>query len=107
MQPFERDSIQSIIGDSRIADDIRAQLPFLSVVDRTRGGETHTTRFAVSPEAPAVIPGDAEIGADLDVDAYGTVSAYLTISDGHVTSLVFEAVDPHWAEHPRILGVVS
>lgn len=107
MQPFERDSIQFMIGESRIAADVRAQLPYVSVVERMRHPDSHTTTFAVDDAAPSIIPHDVDVSADLDVDAYGTVSACLSISNGRVTSLLFDATEPHWPAHPRILGVVA
>ncbi len=106
MHPFERSAIDFIIGNSLIAGDVRAQLEYLTVADRTRDRDELTTRFAVAAGAPIVIPRDASMAADLDVDAYGEVTAYITIEEGRLTELVFEASGAHWPEHPRILGLV-
>jgi hypothetical protein len=88
MQPFERAAIEFIIGNSLIAGDVRAQLESVSVVDRTRDRYALTTHFVVA------------------ADAYGEVTAYISIEEGHLTELVFEVYGPHWPERPRILGLV-
>ena len=106
MHDFERYAIEFMIGDGVIAPDVRRQLAYTTVSRRTRDPDQWVTHLAVDPAAPRISPSDAEISADLDVDAYGTMTASLTISDGHLAALAFEMPGLHWPERPRILGLV-
>ncbi|MEP6495923.1 MAG: hypothetical protein ABJF01_24800 [bacterium] len=105
MHPFERDAIEIMIGSGGFAPDIWRQLEHATVVRRARDAEAHVAYFDVGPVAPTVVPSHIEMAADLDVDAYGTVTACLAIVNGRLASLSFEMPGPHWPEHPRVLGL--
>lgn len=104
MHRFERDAIDVIVGNGIIASDVRRQLANAVVTRREHGGDV-VAYFGVDAAAPAIVPHETELSADLDVDAYGTVTASLTILGGRLMSLAFEAPAAHWPEHPRILGL--
>lgn len=105
MHKFERDAIDVIVGNGVIAPQVRSQLALAVVTRRAHDAHARVAYFDVDLTAPAIVPHEAELSADLDVDAYGTVEASLTISQGRLVSLDFAAPAPHWPEHPRILGL--
>ena len=105
MHRFERDAIEFILGNDILAPVIRSQLEYAVVRERVAESDAVTTHFDVADHAPRIVPGDLEIDEDLDVDAYGVISARIAITNGRLSSLSFSTPGRHWPEQPRILGV--
>ena len=105
MHRFERDAIEFIVGNGIFASEIRSQLDHAVVRARVTEHDALTTHFDVADHAPRIAPADLEAAEDLDVDAYGVISARVVVTDGRLSSLSFSTPERHWPEHPRILGV--
>jgi len=105
MHRFERDAIEFIVGNGILAPEIRSQLEHAVVRTRITDRDAVTTHFDIADHAPQIVPANLEAADDLDVDAYGVISARVIVTDGRLSSLSFSMLGRHWPAHPRILGV--
>lgn len=105
MHRFERDAIELIVGSSIVAAEVRSQLEYAATRERTASSDALVTYFDVADAAPTIVPGDLEMAEDLDVDAYGVITASITVASGRLSSLAFSMPARHWPKNPRILGV--
>ena len=105
MHRFERDAIQFIVGESRLAPEIRRQLDHATVRERSADTDARITYFDIADGTPLVVPGQLEMAEDLDIDGYGVVTAHIAVANGRLFSLSFTMPGKHWPEHPRILGL--
>jgi hypothetical protein len=107
MDEFEHAVLSAIVGQGALTAEARAQLPFISVVERTRDEEGYCLSFAVADGAPTIVPIDGGFTADLEIANFGTATASLEIRDGRFRSLFIEVPASKWPRHPQLVGLAA
>jgi hypothetical protein len=105
MDSFELAVIELLSRGGLLEADIQRQLPAVVVISRTHDQDRRETRFRVSPDAPLIIPRDAGLCGDVDVEAVGSVYVDLEIEEGWLHSLVVDCPREGWPADPKVIGL--
>lgn len=105
MDSFELAIIELLARGGLLEREILLQLPATIVVSRTHDHDRRETRFQVHGDGPVIIPRDAGIAADIDIEGVGSVYVDLGIADGWLHSLVVDYPVAVWPADPKVIGL--